>query len=44
MNTAHPIRNPEDLEQFKGYYQYQKPHPRNYLLIISWLKYRFANF
>ncbi len=34
MNTAHPIRNPEDLEQFKGYYQYQKPHPRNYLLII----------
>ena len=33
MNTAEPIRDPKDLMNFKNYFKYVKPHPRNYLLI-----------
>ena len=34
MNSAQPIRTPEELEHFKEYYQLVKPRPRNYLLIV----------
>ncbi len=34
MNTAQPIRNLEELEQLKSYYQVVSPNPRNYCLII----------
>lgn len=34
MNTAQPIRNPEDLENLKRYYREIRPNPRNQLLVI----------
>lgn len=34
MSTTQPIRNMEQLKQFKDYYRYEKPNPRNYMLII----------
>lgn len=34
MNTAQPIRNPEELQRFKHYYMCEKHNPRNQLLII----------
>lgn len=34
MSTTQPIRNAEQLKRFKGYYLYQKPNARNYMLII----------
>jgi len=34
MSTTQPIRNPENLKQFKEYYHSVKPNPRNYALII----------
>lgn len=34
MNTAHPIRNKEELEKLKIYYRHLRPSPRNELLII----------
>lgn len=37
MNTAQPIRKPEDLENLKAYYKIKDPQPRNYLLIIMGL-------
>jgi len=37
MNTAQPIRKPEDLENLKSYYKVKVPNPRNYLLIIMGL-------
>ena len=33
MSTTQPIRNPEELELFKNYYEKIQPHPRNSLLI-----------
>lgn len=37
MNTAQPIRNKEDLQRFKTYYQIQSPNVRNQLMIIMGL-------
>lgn len=37
MNTAHPIRNTEDLMNFKKYYKEINPNERNLLLIIMGL-------
>ena len=37
MNTAQPIRNPEDLENLKKYYVEDRPHCRNQLLIVMGL-------
>ena len=34
MGTTQPIRNREQLKQFKDYYQTVIPHPRNYMLLI----------
>lgn len=34
MNTAQPIKNLEELEQFKRYYREVKPNLRNYTLLI----------
>lgn len=34
MGTTQPIRNREQLKQFKDYYQTVMPHPRNYMLLI----------
>ncbi len=34
MSTTQPIKNVEQLKQFKYYYQFEKPNSRNYLLII----------
>ena len=34
MNTAQPIRTPQELKHFKEYYQLVNPCPRNYLLVI----------
>ena len=34
MNTAQPIRNLEDLKNFKNYYKEIHPHARNQLLVI----------
>ena len=34
MNTAEPIRNPEELKLVKNYYISEEYHPRNQLLII----------
>lgn len=34
MSTTQPIRNIEQLKQFKNYYRYEKPNARNYMLII----------
>lgn len=34
MSTTQPIRNKEALDRFRNYYLLQKPHPRNYTLII----------
>lgn len=33
MSTTQPIRNLEQLETFKHYYETTEPHPRNSLLI-----------
>lgn len=33
MSTTQPIRNPQELELFKNYYEIIQPHPRNSLLI-----------
>lgn len=37
MNTAQPIRNPEDLKKLKNYYVAENPNVRNQLLIIMGL-------
>lgn len=37
MNTAQPIRKPEDLENLKDYYRKERPNCRNELLIIMGL-------
>ncbi len=37
MNTAQPIRNPEDLKKLKNYYVVEEPNARNQLLIIMGL-------
>lgn len=34
MSTTQPIRNINELEQFKDYYRTVKPNDRNYMLII----------
>ena len=34
MNTAQPIRNLEDLKNFKNYYKEIHPNARNQLLVI----------
>ena len=34
MNTAQPIRNREDLKNFKNYYKEIRPNARNQLLVI----------
>ena len=34
MNTAQPIRNLEDLKNFKNYYKEIHPNTRNQLLVI----------
>lgn len=34
MSTTQPIKNTEQLKLFKDYYLYQKPNPRNHMLII----------
>lgn len=34
MNIAQPIRNREELEKMKDFYRFQKPSPRNELLLI----------
>lgn len=34
MSTTQPIRNKEQLAEFKEYYKSIKPNARNYLLII----------
>lgn len=34
MSTTQPIRNKETLDKFRNYYLVEKPHPRNYTLII----------
>ncbi|MCI8993621.1 MAG: tyrosine-type recombinase/integrase [Eubacterium sp.] len=33
MNTAQPIKNPEELKHFKNYYKEVKPNTRNYVLL-----------
>lgn len=33
MSTTQPIKNPEQLERFKKFYQSEKPNARNYALI-----------
>lgn len=37
MNTAQPIKDPEDLERFKGYYRDVRPNLRNYTLLTMGL-------
>lgn len=37
MSTTQPIRNKEQLEVFKNYYQTEKPSGRNHMLIIMGL-------
>ncbi|MBR5596435.1 MAG: tyrosine-type recombinase/integrase [Lachnospiraceae bacterium] len=37
MNTAQPIRKPEDLRKIKSYYEVVNPNTRNQLLIIMGL-------
>lgn len=37
MSTTQPIRNPELLQNFKNFYQFQSPNPRNYTLCIMGL-------
>ena len=37
MSTTLPIKNPEQLRLFKGFYQTEKPNARNYTLIIMGL-------
>lgn len=34
MSTTQPIRNTEQLHDFKNYYLYKKPNARNYMLIV----------
>lgn len=34
MSTTQPIRDAEQLKLFQDYYLYEKPNPRNYMLII----------
>ncbi len=37
MNTAQPIRNAQDLQRFKEYYQVVCPNTRNHLLLVTGL-------
>lgn len=37
MSTTQPIRDSEMLQNFKNYYLYENPQPRNYALIITGL-------
>ena len=37
MSTTQPIRDRQQLETFKNYYQMTKPNERNYMLIIMGL-------
>lgn len=33
MNTAEPIRNKDELQRFRDYFLYEKPHARNHVLL-----------